>query len=86
MIEAEEVRVTWYDSLTPGAGWQQLDEVQKYLRIENLTHHTVGYLIYQSEHSVIISSSIYNGPDWSSVGEVTVIPKCAIEKIENLVG
>lgn len=72
------VRVTWVDSCS-SSGWRPGSEVNA----EAHTIDSIGYLVLQNKHSVVITTSISCN---ENVVDVLQIPKCAILKMKYLRG
>ncbi len=76
------VKVTWVDSVGAG-GWHTVPdgEFEKFMS-QSLVCRSVGYLVYRKKDRIGLAQSTgVGGTNWSNL---MVIPRCAIQKIENL--
>lgn len=79
------VEVEWVDSMGEG-GWARADEARRRATLETLIHRTVGYVIDESEHSLLLAMGRSNEGDEDSrlVHDTMQIPRVAILTIRDL--
>ena len=75
------VRVTWMDAMDGETGWQELETIMKW----NLaTCVDVGWLVKNTEQTVVVMGSWCVDPDDKNGGRYITIPKGWVKKIEYL--
>jgi|TARA_R100000656_G_scaffold41413_1_gene34563 hypothetical protein len=75
------VRVTWMDAMDGETGWQELETIMK----GNLaTCVDVGWLVKNTEQTVVVMGSWCVDPDDKNGGRYITIPKGWVKKIEYL--
>lgn len=79
--EVPLVRVTWRDhSSFPDQNWRDVDEIDEHF-MEGVLCHTVGFLVKETEKSVVIVLTMGENGQFSGVFNIL---KGTIEEIKNL--
>ena len=54
------------------------------MALEEMTHHSCGYLFSKSEEAIIVAHSVYENPDTDRAAGAVVIPRRAVLSIDDL--
>lgn len=79
------VEVEWLDSMSEG-GWMRADEARRRATVDAMAHRTVGYVIDENDHSLLLAMGRSNEGDEDSrlVHDTMQIPRVAILTVRDL--
>ena len=79
------VQVKWLDSMMLNYGeWDDRSEHEAAMSLEEMTHHSCGYLFSESDEALIVAHSVYENPDTARAAGAVVIPRRAVLSIDEL--
>lgn len=82
MKEQRLVLVQWVDS-SGGGGWKDVREAVRDADENDLTCETAGWLIHETDHSLLIAPSRSTSTD-RQVCDSMQIPRCAVVRVRSL--
>lgn len=79
------VQVKWLDSMMLNYGeWADREDHESAMYVEEMTHHSCGYLFSESDEALIVAHSVYENPDTDRAAGAVVIPRRAVLSIAEL--
>ena len=79
------VQVKWLDSMTLQYGeWADREDHESSMIVDEMTHHSCGYLFSESDEALILAHSVYEDPDTDRAAGAVLIPRRAVLSIDDL--
>lgn len=79
------VQVKWLDSMTLQYGeWADRDDHEAAMTLEEMAHHSCGYLFSEGEEALILAHTVYENEETDRAAGAVLIPRRAVLSIDEL--